>query len=127
MSDYTSPNADWEEAFATLCPSPEEVEQERAYWKELHRQQDLEDYLEALAAENATDEEPEDWNPDPEPTAPAAAKKPERPAKFDGLTKSERSAHYDPENWEVSHPGGITYLATNRVNGAVMEVAVAFG
>src|SRR5262245_38863145 len=114
MTEFTS---DWDAAFATLCPFPEEVEQERAYWREQDRIADVEAYEVARAEENAcTEEEFEDW--DPEPPAAPAARRPERPSKIDGLTKSERRRLYDPAAYDVSTPDEVNFAVVNRENGA---------
>jgi hypothetical protein len=129
MSEFTT---DWEEAFAELCPSPEEVEQERQYWADLHRMQDLDAYCQERAEEAAEewaaehpDEDPEDYDPEP-PAAPAASR-PERRSQVDGLTKSERANLYVAERYRVEQVGPIQFRAVNVPTGAEFHVTEVFG
>lgn len=117
---------DWTEAFATMAPTPAEVEAERAYWAEQDRQEDYADYLAARAEELAAEEGATDDEPEPEPPAPAAARR-ERVAAYDGLTKSERQHLYVPARYVVEKVGPIQFRAVNIPTGAEFQVSVIFG
>jgi len=107
--------SDWDDAFASMAPTPAEVEHERAYWQELDRQEGYADYLAARAEEQFL----------------AAVGEDDRPERreyrgSDGLTKAERLSLYDAANYTVERTGPIQFRAVN-VNGAEFEVGVIFG
>jgi hypothetical protein len=104
--DFNAPFAD------PNPPTAADLDAEAAYQAHLARMAGLDAYCEQRAEEAAAewaaehpDEDPEDYDPEP-PAAPAAGR-PERRAKYDGLTRSERANLYVAERYRVEQVGPI--------------------
>src|SRR5947209_10192906 len=101
---------EWHAAFASMQPTEEEVEQERAYWAEQRRQQGYEDYIAAQAAAAAEEAAAEE-----EAAAAAASRRRANyRSKRDGLTQDERALLRVPDRYTVEEVGAGHWWAAHR-------------
>jgi hypothetical protein len=130
MSVYSNIPADaiaeldeWHAAFASMQPTEEEVEQERAYWAEQSRAQDYEDYCEAQAAAAAEEAQAEEEAA----SAAASRRRANYRSKRDGLTQDERALLRVPDRYTVEEVGPGHWWAAHRDCEAIFSATKVDG